>query len=360
MKHIQDLSVSFLVKADEAYPRHSEASMVACKDGSLKIAWQRFENSEFGPNDNAPATIVMMDCPTGKPQDGWTNLRTVAECIPGCVNVYSPNLIYLKDGSLMLLYMRYTHEVPGDPELTSCYAKISYDDGASFGEEKIIWNDQSYSIANSSIRRLKSGRLIVPLNISVGELWTPTEHRSATTMYSDDDGKTWTFSSHVINLPMRGVMEPFVDECPDGRLMMVMRCQLGSVMCCYSSDEGVTWTKPQTTGLRAPESCPNIIKVPDSDTLMFIWNNSEYDPAYASHYGKRTPLTVAFSDDSGKTFYGLTDIENDPDCVFTNPAVTWTRDGRCLVTYFTSNYQPGGFMGGKISLKIAVFSVKDS
>lgn len=179
-------------------------------------------------------------------------------------------------------------------------------------------------------------------------------------MYSDDDGKIWEYSPHEIDLPMRGAMEPFIAECSNNSLIMVMRSQLGSVMRSYSYDDGISWSKPQTTGLKVPESCPYITNVPNSDTLMVIWNNSEYDPSYFSHYGKRTPLTAAFSDDNGKSFYGFTDIETDEKRAFSNPAVTCTRNGRCLLTYWTEEYLPSGAMGNPIDLRLATFKIGDN
>ena len=45
-------------------------------------------------------------------------------------------------------------------------------------------------------------------------------------------------------------------ELRDGRLLMHMRTQLGAVFQSDSTDGGATWSKPQTTGLRAPQSMP--------------------------------------------------------------------------------------------------------
>ena len=357
MKYIKDLKITTIAAADEDYPRNSEASIIECENGALKIAWQRYESSEYGSNDHAPSTITLMECESGNPEDGWTNPRVVAERTPDSVNVYSPDFIRLENGDIMLMYMRYNQLQPGKPRYSSGYYRISQNEGKTFGEEHIIWQRQEWRTCNDGTRRLKSGRLITPLEKFRGNLWTETDHCFISVMYSDDDGKTWNYSPCEINLPMRGAMEPCIAECSDGSLIMVMRCQLGSVMRSYSYDNGITWTKPQTTGLKAPESCPYIMNIPNSDTLMVLWNNSEYDPSYASHYGKRTPLTAAFSDDNGKSFYGFTNIETDENRAFTNPAYTFTRDGRCLLTYWTEEYFSSGAMGSPVDLKLASFEI---
>ena len=158
---------------------------------------------------------------------------------------------------------------------------------------------------------------------------------------------------------MRGLMEPCISERADGVLNMVMRTQLGSVFFSESYDGGKTWSKAQTTGLKAPESCPCIVSVPNSDAQLVIWNNSEYDMSWYSHYGKRTPLTMAISYDGLKTFHDFFDIETDSSCAFTNPSVTITSSGLFVLNYWTSSYSPEGAFGGtRVDLKIATFRLK--
>ena len=78
---------------------------------------------------------------------------------------------------------------------------------------------------------------------------------------------------------------------------------------------------------------------------------------WRSHYGKRTPLTMAVSRDGLKTFSDFFDIETDPGRAFTNPSITVTADGLFLLNYWTCPYLPDGRMGGLIDLKLASFRV---
>ena len=121
---------------------------------------------------------------------------------------------------------------------------------------------------------------------------------------------------------MRGLMEPCISQQANGRLNMVMRTQLGSVFYSESYDDGRTWSKPQPTCLRAPESCPCTATIPGTDVQIIVWNNSEYDMHWRSHYGKRTPLTMALSRDGLRTFTDFIDLETDPMQIYTNPAIT--------------------------------------
>ena len=98
------------------------------------------------------------------------------------------------------------------------------------------------------------------------------------------------------------------------------------------------WSKPQTTSLIAPESCPGLIRIPQTGDLMIIWNNSPFDPGF-DHSGLRSPLTVAISKDDGQTWEKIKDIETDPEWEFTNPAAIVTRRGDILIAYEASKYE---------------------
>ena len=350
---IQDLSIKTIVTATEDFPRHSEASILELKDGSLLIAWQRHERSSFGSGDRSPSTVALMNSYDGG--DTWCNFRIAAGMIPGCVNVYSPSLYRRADGSISLFFKRYTHLVWGEKQLNSYYRIDSFDEGKTWSEEKCIWTDQQHGAMNDSAKRAASGATLLPIVRS--EAWGgPKDNQVVSVLRSDDDLDTYT-ESNRISAPMRGLMEPCIAQRADGSLYMVMRTQLGSVFYSYSTDDGRTWSKAQTTGLRSPESCPCIAAVPGTDALLVVWNNAEYDMSWVSHYGKRTPLTVAISRDGLRTFSDYLDIETDPSRAFTNPSVTVTSDGSFLLNYWSCTYTPEGRFRGLIDLKLAKFKV---
>ena len=351
-----DREIITICKADEKLPRHSEASIVELNDSSLLIAWQRFEQSKFGSGDEAPSTISFMDSADGGRT--WGNFRVAVERGDDCVNVYSPNFIRLQSGEILLLYMKYNQLTPGMPQLATAYTIRSSDEGKTFTAPEAVWRRERYSVSNSCIKRLSSGRVVLPVQYAEGDVWTPSEKVHIKVFYSDDDCRSWVFGEQMISLPMRGTMEPFIAELADGRLIMVMRNQLGSLFKSYSADQGATWTPPQTTGLSIPESCPYVTNIPGSDKIMVIWNNAEYNMRFRSHYGKRSPLTAAVSADGGVTFTDFWDIESDPNTAFSNPGITWTREGVCLLTYWVIPYSNEWIMNGLCDLRLARFRVR--
>ena len=351
-----DREIVTVCKADKDLPRHSEASIIELNDSTLLMAWQRFEGSRHGSGDEAPSTISLMNSSDGGRT--WGNFRIAAERTEDCVNVYSPNFLRLKNGEILLLFMRYNQLESGKPQLATAYTIRSRDEGKTFSEPVPIWERAQFGFSNSCMMRLSSGRVLIPAQHTAGFVWHPTEKCHVRVFYSDDDCETWVFDEKNISLPMRGAMEPFIAELADGRLIMVMRNQLGSLFKSYSTDQGESWSLPQTTGLSIPESCPYVTNIPGSDKIMVIWNNSEYNMHWRSHYGKRSPLTAAISADGGVTFTDFWDIETDPNTAFSNPGITWTRDGVCLLTYWVCPYTENWIMSGLIDLRLARFRVR--
>ena len=154
-------------------------------------------------------------------------------------------------------------------------------------------------------------------------------------------------------------MENHIAETPEGDLVMAVRNQLGSVFLARSFDEGKTWSKPQTTGLTTCESMPSLTRIPGTDHLLLIWNNSDYDFRF-DHCGLRTPLTCALSSDGGRSWHNRQNLEDDQDYEFTNVACSYTREGKAIITYLTSkmeNPDPPGRLGRhRMSLKAAIVS----
>ncbi len=347
MKQLQTHTVA---KATGMYSRHSEAAMLNLNNGDILMIWQRFENSPFGSNDYSPSTLV-----SSVSRDKgytWEEPRVLVTPEPGDTNVYSPNLIRLKDGRILFLYMRYVHLAAGKPRVTAAGIRISEDEGKTFSPVRYVWERGSYSFSNSCARRLSSDRILIPVGLSDGV--GRKENFIQQSLFSDDDGETWMFGSGCMRADKRGCMEPFVGELSDGRLLAVMRTQLGAVYKSYSFDDGNTWTTPVSSGLEAPESCPYLVNIPGSDQLLVIWNHAPYDPGFASHFGKRSPLTAAVTRD-GDCFKLLGNLEEDPNRAFTNPAVLFLPDGECLVTYWTSPYNEKWRFRGPIDLKLARF-----
>jgi len=331
-----------IAKASAEHPRQSEAAVVERRDGSLLIAWQEYLASDLMGEDNAPNRIARMV----SHDDGmtWTDGQVLIATPPNSVNVYSPSFVRMNNGDLLLSYFQYDVSGANVAPRTTCHLLKSTDDGNTFVPFSTAWQNKADGSASSTTRLLSSGRMVLPVSRQTGADWSPSDHGIGGCYYSDDGGRSWSESKDWIDLPLRGVMEPHVAELADGGLLMVMRTQLGSIFRSLSADGGVTWSKPQTTGLRSPESCPELVRVPNTRDLLIVWNDSPYDPTWASHYGRRSPLTVALSRDNGVTWSNVKNIACDPNRAYSNPACTITSTGKVILTYWELAYKPDGRM----------------
>jgi len=330
-------------------PRKSEGDAIELTDGRLLLTYMEFggDGSDF-----ARTRLVAQESADGGLT--WGRHRVITETAPGDVNVYSPNLIRTADGGILLLFHRNHGKDDGHGALCTLYAWKSADEGRTFAPFAEFSARKDLSLCNATVKRLASGRLLLPVSPAVPGDHGPWGKYAVTVLYSDDDGRTWREAVNRLTLPLRGAMEPHVEETRDGRVLMVMRNQLGALFLSESGDDGLTWSKPQTTGLRTPESCPELTRIPDTGDLLMIWNNSEYDPSFRSHYGKRSPLTAAVSRDEGRAWEHVRDLEDDPTRAFSNPGCRFTRDGKAILNYWTCEYLPDWRMQDVIDLRVAV------
>jgi sialidase-1 len=274
----------------------------------------------------------------------WGEHRVLIEPRAGEVSVYSPSFVRLPAGDLLLTYFHYHQIESGKLPRTSGYVQRSTDDGVTWSPRTAVWSDQPLGCASSVVKRMLDGRLIWPITRQTGMLWTDADHCGCCAMVSDDDGHTWRETEVLVELPMRGTMEPHVEQRADGRIMMVMRTQLGCVFESLSDDGGETWSSPQPMPLVAPESCPELLRIPATGDLCLIFNGSRYEAGWSgkrkvgSHYGKRSPLTAVISTDEGHTWSHRRDIAVNPKRVHSNPVAFFTSAGRAIVTWFACPY----------------------
>jgi len=359
-----------VAEGTEEHPRHGGADMIELKDGSIFMVKMEIRKSDLEQpaGDDAPSDLVTL-----LSRDGgrtWGEQRTFIQPAPGETAAYCPGLLRLRNGEILFRYEMYHHFVKDEPMSISAYACKSRDECRTFSEPVTIWSRSEHHAGSmNDLRQLSTGRIVVPVCYMEGTALqddgkegtlAPTNTSRAGCFYSDDEGQTWKECDDYVYLPMRGAMEPKVEELKDGRLMMVMRTQLGSVFKSYSEDGGQTWSNAQTTGLRSPESCPLLRRIPQTGDLMLIWNDSPYDPTF-DHYGLRSPLSVTLSGDEGLTWRKSKAVETDPEWEFTNPAAIVTSRGTVLVAYEASKYArltpPGKLGRTRMHLKLAIFDL---
>ncbi len=308
-------------------PRNDTASVARLNRDDWMVVWHKYRPSDEGSSDFGTADIAAkISTDNGKT---WDQERILVACNEDDNNVQAPALRQLRSGDLLLICLR--GHTGGESSTMEVHRSV--DDGQTFTLESKIWEKsegQWLQGGASSLLELQSGRLLLPCHGGKGH--QGSQHNIAHCYYSDDGGSNWIRNKQAVDLPMRGAMEASVAELPDGELVMSLRTQLGAVFLCRSSDGGETWSHPQTTGLKTPESCTSLRCVPNSDHLILLWNDSPYDMDH-HHYGLRTPLSLALSKDRGQTWRKISDLAHREKFSFTNLGCDFVTDNQAVITY---------------------------
>jgi predicted neuraminidase len=146
-------------------------------------------------------------------------------------------------------------------------------------------------------------------------------------------------------------------ELRDGRVLMIIRTQLGRIYRSCSSDAGVTWSPAEPMDIISPEAPSSIARLPGGE-LLLVWNNDL--EAAAGVRGRRTPLTCAISRDEGQTWENVKNLEDDPQRAFAYTSIVFVgppgeagraAPDRAIFTYYSAD--PSGAKGARLySLKL--------
>ena len=162
--------------------------------------------------------------------------------------------------------------------------------------------------------------------------------RFFTLEYWEDDGKTWK-KSNIIDLGKYGGYgdhgggcEAAIVELTDGRIWMLLRTPRGRFSEAFSADQGLTWTDIRPAKIEASSS-PGVLQRLASGRIMLAWNR--FAPGRPKRIGRREQLSVAFSEDDGKTW-------SDPVVVAQNRTPEGEKPQYYRVSYpSVFEYEPG-------------------
>ena len=323
--------------ATEEHPRYSEGSIITLRDGSLLYATTKFVG---GGADHATASIIAKTSLDGGKT--WSREETLQENI-GKQNVMSVTLRRLPKTMSSVGAMRKELTelsalgmfflVKNSSSDLKVFLRISNDDGKSFQKPVIVTSGPGYHVMNNDRATiLSSGRVVCP--VSWTDDVTKNGHFICTCFLSDDGGQTWRQSKDKVDQPKRGAMEPEVVELETGKLLMIIRTQLGIIATATSDDGGDHWSAPSQFSLQSPEAPATIRTIPSTGDLLLIWNNVFNKSK--GHGGDRTPLTAAISRDGGTTWENIRNLENDPDHSYAYTSMLFHKD-RLLLSYYVGD-----------------------
>lgn len=277
--------------ATPEHPRNGEGDIIRLANGDLLLAYGRWSEGEGDFN------FAEVWCKTSS--DGgrtWGQDRVLVSN-EGKVTTFSTSLLRLANGEILMSYLTKDHH-----EDCSIFFRTSTDECRTWSPRRKFEMPPGYSgytgMNNNRIIQLTSGRVLA----AAWEGYAQGRAIIGFTLYSDDNGQRWKKSTDVDIRTLdpsnkNGAQEPAVVELKDGRVMMIIRNDLGCIARSYSDDQGETWSKPELIKeLEAPLAPASIARLPQTGDLLLVWNNNPKE---------RRPLHSAISRDDGKTWENI-------------------------------------------------------
>jgi hypothetical protein len=258
-------------------------------------------------------------------------------------------LICTREGTVILACMNLAERVwkwnsaihDADPgTMLPTYAMRSLDGGKTW-EPPIKLHDEWSGCVRNMIQT-RDGKVVFT---AMRLLNRPGRH-SVLTYSSTDEGATWK-PSNVIDLGGNGhhggATEATAIELKDGRLWKLIRTNLGVFWEAYSED-GVYWREMGPTKIEA-SSAPGQLTRLASGRILLVWNRplpegkTEYPLSGGDNEWSETPvsnhrneLSIAFSEDEGRTWREPMVIARKPDEWLAYPYVFERAPGELWLT----------------------------
>lgn len=279
-------------------PRNSEGDTLLLEDGRILLVWSRFR----GPGDDAPADLyAARSADWGR---SWSAPYLLVGREEARRNVMSVSLLREREtGDALLFYLR-----KHGPEDLQVWMRRSRDEGDTWGPPRRVSVLTGYNVMNNARAvQLPTGRLLAP----VAHSERSGGRQVALCYVSDDAGETWRRGSGEAAFADRSpCQEPGLVALGEGAVLMYIRTRKGHVYRSHSADGGETWSTPAAIlDLPAPQAPATMARLPGG-AIVCAYNHRP-DGATAG-WADRTPLALARSDDGGKTWRRLEDIESDP------------------------------------------------
>jgi len=341
-------------------------------NGDLGLAW--FGGTQEGVGD---VSVWFSRLPDGA--EAWTEPVRLSD--DPSRSEQNPVLFRTPEGPLWLLY---TAQHAGNQDTAEVRRRVSLDDGETWGPVETVLpaDEQGGIFVRQPVVVTASGRWLLPVFRCArvpGQAWSG-DHDTSSLMVSEDRGSSW----REVPVPAStGCVHMNVVDLGDGTLHALFRSRWADFVHASSSvDDGETWSVPEPTDLPNNNSSIQQVRLADGRTAV-VYNHASrldatgrrenlydeigddglVDPAAAAaapvptptapdeggrraFWGApRAPLSLAFSDDGGRTFVVAGNLdEGDGYCLTNNsrdrlnrelsyPVIAQAPDGRLDVAY---------------------------
>lgn len=322
---IKTLEYEHVFGDDRPFAQCHASTIAPVGDGTYMVSW--FAGS-YEKHDDVGIWLSQ-----GKFND-WSEPKLVAKIRND--PHWNPVLFNAPDGK-MYLYFKVGKEIDD----WETWVQYSEDKGDTWSEarELVPGDTGGRGPVRNHLLVLSDGTWLAPASLEDNKVWDVIIDRS------EDGGKTWTATDKLEldrnEITGEGVIQPALWESKPGHVHMLMRSSSGQICRSDSDDYGKTWSPIEETDLPNNNSGIDIAPL-GGEKIALIFN------PVSGNWGKRYPITIAISEDNGKTWPVKFDIEkgeNEND-ELSYPAIFY-EDGQ-LVACYTWNRQRITFWKGEI------------
>lgn len=251
---------------------------------------------------------------------------------------WNPVLFRAPEGRVYL-YFKVGQEI----DFWETWVQYTDDNGSTWSDpEELVAGDKGGRgpVRNRPII-LSNGTWLAPASVELNKVWDVFIDRS------EDGGKTWTATDKLAMdrnvIVGEGVIQPALWESKPGHVHMLIRSSSGKICRSDSEDHGKTWSPIVETDLPNNNSGIDVASI-SGETIALIYN------PVGENWGDRYPITVAVSNDNGKTWPVRLDVEDgEGDDELSYPSLFY-EDGH-LVASYTWNRDRIAFWKGKLIME---------
>ncbi|MFB4419514.1 exo-alpha-sialidase [Streptomyces sp. QL37] len=302
------------------------ASLLELDDGDVLCAW--FNGPDEGDRDT---NVVLSRLPLGG--DRWTDAMGLSADPDR--SEQNPVLAQRPDGTVWLFH---PSNEPHDQKTAHLVARVSHDRGRTWDPPHTAHGGPGVYVRNP------------PLDPGDGTWLLPAyrcarEGEHSTVLISEDEGAGWkeydvAGTDHLVQLS--------VVRRVDGSLFGLLRSRAADrIHSVTSTDAGRTWSRAVPTELPNNNSGVQLTRL-SSGALALVYNHASLERGEFRWVGEgagrrrkalRTPLTVALSDDDGRTWPWRRDLQTadeeywDTEYGYSYPCVMQGRDGLLHIAY---------------------------
>lgn len=283
------------------FPSCHASTVVEHEKGKLMAAW-------FGGKDEGAKDVEIWHSTfDGKT---WTEPKVIGT-EPG-QPCWNPVLFKTAKGTLWFWY-----KAGPKPDNWTGYSRTSTDNGKTWSKVEMMPSTLMGPVRAKPIQ-IANGTILAGTSWESYKNWVPFVDRST------DDGKTWKRSNPFPVAAKFNQIQPALFETKDGRIVALMRSRDPRVICRgESKDGGETFSAAEETKLPNPSAGIDCVRTTEGDIFLI------YNPVANG----RSPISLARSDDDGKTWKKVHDLDSEMGAEYSYPAMIQSASGNLEITY---------------------------